>query len=215
MKEMDYIQFIHQGETYNIFMVSNLSVDINRLDTALHILRKLMTISTKESQQDYVLNDINSSLAELDSIIKKNYNVRDSYYLMEQAVQKSLSDFYIVLRDSQYETEKKVSEITNKIKNIKVNDTMNYDHITEPHKDSKIFPIIVRMIDIFQNKKWHIVENDDDNKFQITFQNNIIGTVKITAKKVTIFIEENEMTLVLSLGKEKANKENLDLIKKL
>ena len=215
MKEMDYIQFIHQGDTYSIFMVSNLLVDINRLDTAFHILRKLMKLSKKGSQQDYILNDINMCLSELDNIIQKNYNTRDKYYIMEQSVQKSLSDFYIVLRDSQYETEKKVNEITNKIKNIKVNTSINYDHITEIYKDSKIFPIIIRMIDVFQSKLWHIVENDDDNKFQITFQNNMIGTIKITAKKVTIFIEENEMTLTLCIGKEKANKENLDLIKKL
>lgn len=214
MKEMDYIQFIHQGETYNIFMVSNLSIDINRLDTAFHILRKLMKTTNMKSQQDYILNDINSSLAELDSIIQKNYSTRDKYYTMEQNVQKSLSDFYLVLRDAQYESEKKIIEITNKIKNIKVENN-NYDNFMDMYKDSKIFPIILRMIDIFQNKKWYIVENDDDNKFQIVYQNNMIGTIKVTAKKVTIFIEENEMTLTLSIGKEKANKENLDLIKKL
>ena len=51
-------------------------------------------------------------------MIEKNYNLRDSYYGMEQGIQDQLSKFHVTLRDYQYDIDKKITEIINKINNV-------------------------------------------------------------------------------------------------
>ena len=120
MKELDYHTFIHNNETYSIVMISNLSSNISKLDLGLQIIRKLIIQLNDKLNFPWLVNDINSSLIELNEIVKKNYQLRDLYYSMERDIMKSLSSYHIKLRDYQYDIEKKIYEITNKINNTMI-----------------------------------------------------------------------------------------------
>lgn len=218
MKEMDLYTFNHNKEVYHVIMISNLSTDIHKLDLGLQILRKLISHMDSTYQFPWVIKDINSSLFELDNIVQKNYMLRDDYYNMERDIQKSLSSYHVRLRDYQYEIENKIGEIINKIKNTMNNSIMKeniMDDILKKYQDKKILPIIVRILDIIQYKKWQLNINDDDIITIIDTYNIEIGSMKIQIKKVIINIINNDMTLTLHLGKEKENKQNLDIIKSL
>lgn len=218
MKEMDYYTFTHNMETYSVIMISNLSTDVHKLDLGLQIIRKLMSQIDNMEQFPWIVKDINGSLLELDMIVQKNYMLRDDYYSLERDIQKSLSSYHTKLRDYQYEIETKTSEIIGKIKstmNDSINKDYNYNFIFDKYQDKKILPIVVRIIDVIMSKKWIIYINEMDEYTIKTKENIDIGTIKIQAKKAIINITNNDLTLILHLGKEKENKQNLDIINSL
>ena len=218
MKEMDYYTFTHNKEIYSVVMISNLSTDIHKLDLGLQIIRKLMSQIDTIDQFPWIVKDINSSLLELDMIVQKNYMLRDDYYSLERDIQKSLSSYHTRLRDYQYEIETKTSEIIGKIKstmNDSINKESDYKNILDKYQDKKILPIIVRLIDVIQKHKWNIIIDDICDYIIKTKDNITIGTIKIQAKKAIINIINNDLTLNLHLGKEKENKQNLDIINSL
>lgn len=202
MKELDYHTFTHNKETYSILTVSNLSSDIHKLDLILQIIRKLMLCSTTNNY-NIIIKDINENLLELDKIIQKNYMLRDSYINMEKDIQKSLSTHYNILRDYQYDIEKKINSIINK---MSIKEENEIDKLLKENKDKKIFPILSRLCDIITNKKWTI-SND-----KIMNNDVCIGIIKIQIKKIVINIVENDIIINLNLGNEKEIKKNLNMI---
>jgi hypothetical protein len=219
MKEMDYHTFTHMNETYNVVMISNLSTDMHKLDLALQIVRKLMSCIDNPSIFPWIVKDINNSIYELDEIIKKNYMLRDAYYTMETEIQSQLSSYHVKLRDYQYDIEKKIIEITNKIKStmqesIQAKNEMDgCKHILESYQDKKILPIIVRLVDIFQGNKWNVSYEKDSNDWKLMNGMEVIGSIKVQLKKVDVMILSNDIKVSLHLGKEKENKQNLEMIK--
>jgi len=218
MRELDLHTFNHNNETYFTIMISNLSSDIHKLDLGLQIIRKLMLTINDLPQFPWIIKDISQSLNELNQIVQKNYFLRDSYYNMERDVQKSLSNYHIILRDYQYDIEIKIKEIINKITetmNTSIQTSNDIQLMIDKYHDKKILPIIVRLVDVIQNKKW-IVSYDNETSDWIIRNNEIeMGKVKIQTKKATINIPSNDLTLNLHLGKDKENKENLEIIKSL
>lgn len=217
MKELDFHTFSHNNETYFVLMISNLSSDIHKLDLGLQIIRKLIVSIDNLPEFPWIVNDITTSLNELTQIIQKNYFLRDSYYNMERDIQKSLSGFHINLRNFQYEIELKINEIINKIKlnmttSIDINNNINYQEILDKYKDKKILPIIVRLIDIAQHKKWCI--NYDNNLGEWTIFNQFVEicNVKIQQKKAIVNILSNEVSITLNIGKDKENNKGLEII---
>lgn len=202
MKELDYHTFTHNKETYSILTVANLSSDIHKLDLILQIIRKLMLCSIK-TNYNIIIKDVNENLLELDKIIQKNYMLRDSYINMEKDIQKSLSTHYNILRDYQYDIEKKINYIINK---MNVKEENEIDKLLQNNKDKKIFPILSRLCDIINNKKW-IINND-----KIMNNDVCIGNIKIQIKKIVINIVENDIIINLNIGNEKELKKNLDMI---
>jgi len=219
MRELDLHTFNHNNETYFIIMISNLSADIHKLDLGLQIIRKLILTMNDLPQFPWVIKDISQSLNELNQIVLKNYFLRDSYYNMERDVQKSLSNYHIILRDYQYDIEIKIKEIISKITetmNTSIeNNKNNYQLIMDKYHDKKILPIIVRLVDIIQNKKWIINYDNETSDWIIESKGIEMGKVKIQTKKAIINIPSNDLTLNLHLGKDKENKQNLEIIKSL
>jgi hypothetical protein len=221
MKEMDFHTFSHNNETYFVIMISNLSTDIHKLDLGLQIIRKLIVNIGNLPEFPWIVKDITLSLTELSQIIQKNYFLRDAYYNMERDIQKSLSGYHIILRDYQYDIEQKINEIIDKIQStmkttvIDSNKKPNYQEILEKYQDKKILPIIVRLIDIVQSKKWNVDYDEVNGEWVLSKYVNEIGRVKIQQKKAIISIPTNELTLTLNIGKEKENKKNLEIIKSL
>jgi hypothetical protein len=185
----------------------------------LQIIRKLILTINDLPQFPWVIKDISQSLNELNQIIQKNYFLRDSYYNMERDVQKSLSNYHIILRDYQYDIEIKIKEIISKITetmNTSIeNNNNNYQLIMDKYHDKKILPIIVRLVDIIQNKKWIINYDNETSDWIIQSKGIEMGKVKIQTKKAIINIPSNDLTINLHLGKDKENKQNLEIIKSL
>ena len=220
MKELDFHTFSHNNETYFIIMISNLSNDIHKLDLGLQIVRKLIVSIDNLPEFPWVVNDITTSLNELNLIIQKNYFLRDAYYNMERDIQKSLSGFHINLRNFQYEIELKINEIINKIKSnmttsIDINNNINYQEILDKYQNKKILPIIVRLIDVAQSKKWCINYDNTLGEWKISNQFVEICNVKIQQKKAIINIPTNEVSITLNIGKDKENNKNLEIISSL
>lgn len=216
-RELDYHTFIHNNETYSIIMISNLANNISKLDLGLQIIRKLILQLNDKINFPWIVNDINSSLVELNDIVKKNYQLRDLYYSMERDIQKSLSSYHIKLRDYQYEIELKITEITNKI-----NSTMNKSDIVNVnspdllklHQDKKISTLLSRLLDVINENKWE-VEVKEYNLWKVNYKDEIIAEIKIQLKKIIINIINNDLIITLNLGKDKENLLNLELIKLL
>ena len=223
MRELDFHTFNHNNETYFVIMIANLSTDIHKLDLGLQIIRKLILTIDDLPQFPWVIKDITQSLSELSQIVQKNYSLRDSYYMMERDIQKSLSNYHVILRDYQYDIENKIEEISAKIKEtmvstvkqIKEPDENEVHQMIDKYQDKKILPIIVRFVDVVQNKKWVINYNNETSDWILQFKGKEIGRVKIQTKKAIINIPSNDLTLNLHLGKDKENKQNLEIIKSL
>ena len=221
MKELDFHTFSHNDETYFVIMIANLSNDIHKLDLGLQIIRKLMDSIGNLPEFPWVVKDITHSLTELSQIIQKNYFLRDAYYNMELDIQKTLSGYHIILRDYQYDIEKKINEIIDKIQNTMKTTVetskkdLDYQFILEKYQDKKILPIVVRFVDVAQSKKWEVDWDEKSGDWVITRKVQEIGRVKIQQKKAIITIPANELTLTLTIGQEIANKKNLELIKSL
>ena len=137
---------------------------------------------------------------------------------MERDVQKSLSNYHIILRDYQYDIEIKIKEIISKITetmNTSIQNSNDIQLMIDKYHDKKILPIIVRLVDIIQNKKWVVNYDNETTDWIIQNKGVEMGKVKIQTKKATINIPSNDLTLNLHLGKDKENKENLEIIKSL
>jgi hypothetical protein len=217
MKELDYHTFIHNNETYSIVMISNLSSSIAKLDLGLQIIRKLIVQLNDELNFPWLVNDINSSLVELNNIIKKNYQLRDQYYNMERDIMKSLSSYHVKLRDYQYDIDQKIIQITSKITSTMIkSDAIQFNNqdLLKVHTDKKILPLLSRLFDIFNEKHWEI-EVKESNMWKVCFKDEYIADVKIQLKKIIINIINNDLTIALNLGKDKENIRNLELIKLL
>jgi hypothetical protein len=216
-RELDYHTFIHNNETYSIIMISNLSSNISKLDLGLQIIRKLILQLNDKLNFPWLVNDINNSLIELNDIVKKNYQLRDLYYIMERDIIKSLSSYHIRLRDYQYEIEQKITEITNKINSTMLKSDIiqvNNHDLLKLYQDKKILPLLSRLLDLINEKNWQI-KAKDNNIWEINYKNEINGEIKIQLKKIIINIITNDLIISLNLGKDKENIRNLELIKLL
>ena len=218
MRELDMHTFNHNNETFFIIMISNLSSDIHKLDLGLQIIRKLILTMNDLPQFPWIIKDISHSLNELNQIVQKNYFLRDSYYNMERDVQKSLSNYHVILRDYQYDIEIKIKEIISKITetmNTSIQNSTDIQLMIDKYHNKKILPIIVRLVDVIQNKKWIVNYDEITSDWIIQSKGIEIGKVKIQTKKAIINIPSNDLTLNLNLGKDKENKQNLEIIKSL
>ena len=212
-KELDFHTFIHNNQTYSIIMISNLSSDYHKLDLGLQIIRKLILKFNNIVNFPWIISDISQNLNELNEIVKKNYSLRDSYYLMEREIQKVLSNYHVFLRDYQYDLELKVNEIINKIKvttnkSIEIKKEFNYKDILEKYQTKKVLPLIVRLVDICENKSLELV-CDNDN-WEMKIKDTIIAFVKIQIKKIIINV--NDISLTFNIGNEKEIKQNFDIL---
>jgi len=217
MKELDYHTFIHNNETYSIIIICNLSNDYHKLDIGLQIIRKLMLKTSENDNFPWIIKDITQNLNELNDVMKKNYLLRDSYYLLEKEIQKILSNYHVLLRDYQYELEQSINKTIDKIKtttnkSIIINQDIKYDDIIEKYQTKKIFPIINRLIDLCQNKNWELNNEDNDN-WIIKNKQEIIGNIKIQIKKMIVNI--NDISFIFNIGSDKEIKQNFDLINHL
>ena len=206
-KDIDIHTFNHNNETYMVVIISNLGADIIKLDLAVQIIRKLAEFFYEIKKFPWVINDIKQNLTELDKIIQKNYKLRDAFYNMSSGIRLSLDSFYQQLRDYQYEINKTAQTIIDKVESTMENCLENKSDYKVPnieilsnHKDnSKIFPILSNIIDIFGNMEVE-VEKESDTIISILREEEKIGYIKIQKKKVLLCIDKLNITLDLDIS---------------
>jgi hypothetical protein len=212
MRELDFHTFVHNHETYYVVMISNLSSNISKLDLGLQVIRKLITtkdIANKVLLNPILINNINDNLVELNKIIEQNYLLRDSYYTMEQNINKSLSSYHTILRDYQYDIEIKIKEITDKLNDITNQPKIlnNYTDILELYQGKKTLPIVTRLLDIIKSKDWSIDSKDNSN-WIISSKDKVICNVNIQLKKIVVVHNQIELTFFIN----KDNQQNYNIL---
>jgi hypothetical protein len=178
MKELDIHSFNNNNQLYFIIMISNLISDIHKLDLGLQIIKTLIINFDKPNKFPWITDNIKKNLFELNNIIENQSIIRENYYNMEKDINKILSNFYISLRNYQYEIDKKINELIKNINNTMDNaiDINNvYNNIINKYSNKKIFYIINRIIDFSRNNKWYLSEISD-KEYDI---NNNFGKIKI------------------------------------
>ena len=220
MKELDFHRFEHNNELYSVIMVSMLSSDYCKLDLGLGILRKLIDVlDVCVSVGNVKMDELSLLLCELNETLNRNYLLRDSYYNMERDMNKLMSNYHVILRDYQYEMDKKTKDILNKLSD-NIYENMNEDNdicnnILEKNKGSKNFVVISRILDIVEKKGWVLkMYVKCKNEFLVKTGDDIDGKVhvKIQLKKVVVHIVSRDIVLSLNVGKEKENLENLNIL---
>jgi hypothetical protein len=214
-RDMDFHTFYHNKEPYFVITMANLSNDINKLDLGYSMLRKLSTFYKNTNDFPWIEKNIKDNLNEINEIINKNYLLRDNYFKMEKSIIDSMEIYYKQLRDYQFEVDNKIKKLTKDI-NETVSESIiniepsNQDFI-EPHKNKKIFPVIVHLIDIM-DKKQYIMKETNKNKYDIYNKKKKIGSLDIQIKKVSLKIDKLDQEIVFNTNNPKENNTNLKLI---
>jgi len=220
MKEFDFYTFHHNNELYSIVMISNLANDINRLDMAIQISRKLMNQIEDLPKFPWVIEDITKTLYELNEISKKNYSIRDAYHNFESEMSKQSTKFYMILREYQLDIEMKITQLITKIEATMTNsieskpNTNHYDIITAYIDDNKKLAILSQIVDITDKKKWVII-NEGFAVWYISYNNTKIGTIKVQTKKIIVTLDTNDITIVFHNDMDVQIKKNLKILKSI
>ena len=203
-KDIDIHTFNHNNEVYMIIIISNLSNEIIKLDLGLQIIRKLEENFSDMNTFPWIIDDINKNLNELDIIIKKNYKLRDNYYLMSTNIKNSMDMFYTQLRDYQYEINNTAQSIIDKVKSTMNKSITSIEYnvpdidILSIHKDNpKIVPILTNLIDIFTSISTLTINKVDDSLIGIKKSDEEVGYIKIQKKKVLFHIKKLNVTIEL------------------
>lgn len=219
MKEIDFDIFSHNNENYHIVFISNLSNDISKLDLALSLIRKLLTAYSNLEQFPWIVNNIKSELINLNNILEQNYLLRDQFMLMEKDIIKNINNFYVKLRDYQFNLDTKIKDIINKVNSTMSDsiefDTINYNIIVEnaTKKDKKLTPIATKITDIMKIKKIYFEYRD--TFFNILINSENIGIIKIQNKKITIEFLKYDIILNFIINKDKEILHNLIIFQNL
>ena len=202
-KDLDIHTFYHNGETYLVIIISNLSVDINKLDLAIQLTRKLLNNFTDMKSFPWLIDDIKDNLGKLEGLINKNFKLRDKFYGMSNVVTESLNNYYLYMREYQYDIEKSVKEIVDSIdstikESIKTNGSMN-PTIQEfassrewlvKYKKEKMYPVLEGINDCLSENKISILLSDDkDIQVEMIKESEKIGSIKIQKKKILLSLQ--------------------------
>jgi hypothetical protein len=219
MKEIDFNMFTHNNENYHIVFVSNLSNDISKLDFSMSLIRKLINAYSDLEQFPWIVNNIKSELINLNNILEQNYLLRDQFIIMEKDIIKNINNFYIKLRDYQFNLDTKIKDIINKITST-MSDSIEFDNIdytfiinTAIKKDKKLGPIATKITDIMKKKKLYYEQKDNDFNILDSIEN--VGIIKIKNKKICIEFIKFDIILNFIVSKEKEISQNLIIFQNL
>jgi len=224
MRELDYHVFTHNKQTFVIFIISNVQNvdDFHRLlDLGLQLLRRHIQLDKEDIKLDYVVSDITSALNELQKLIAKNNILRDTFYTMERNIHKSINEYYTILRDFQYDIDTSILNILKKVDNIKEDaKTIVINSLTNlGNQNKEITHILTRVTDMC-GEKGLIINRDAEGSFTKLVildskTSNQIGLIKIQTKKIVVVLNDSDIEIAFSLGKEKSLVKNLDILRNL
>ena len=138
---------------------------------------------------------------------------------MEKDIIKNINNFYIKLRDYQFNLDTKIKDIINKITST-MSDSIEFDKIdynliitTASKKDKKLDYIATKITDTMKKQK--IYFEYTDNIFNLIFNDENIGTLKILNKKIVIEFIKYDIVLNFIIGKDKEILHNLIIFQNL
>ena len=199
-KDLDIHTFYHNGETYLVIVISNLSDDINKLDLAMQLMRKLLINFSDMRSFPWLIDDLKDNLTKLESLISKNYKLRDNFYMMSNTITESLNNYYLFMREYQYDIEKNIKEFVDSVdstikesinsENNKIKSTndniINFNESKKwilNHKDNqKIYSVLELLGDSFNENKIEV------NEEFLLKEEEKIGNIKIQKKKVLVIL---------------------------
>ena len=196
MKEFDIHTFNHNGETYTIILISNLSKDESRIDLAVQLLRKLKLSYSNPDKFPWIISDIKKELDEFEKICELNYVLRDNFNILDSNIKKSLNDYYTNLREYQMKLEEKANDIITKINNTMDTTTtknnLNQAEVLQKFKNKKVNNVLSKFLDLVITIKWNVKINDN---IDLIKDDILIGYCKIMNKKISICINKLNFTI--------------------
>ena len=209
-KDLDVHTFYHNNETYLIIIISKLTDNISKLDLAVQITRKFVDIFTNVKKFPWIVNDIQDDLTKLDTIIKKNYKLRDNFHIMSNNIRESLYMYYECLRNYQYEISIEIENLINKINSTMSNSVNEIDILKNDllekqeylsllkkyNTNKKIFTVLTQLIDILLKYECTFTSTEDNDNIDIF--NNIkeyVGFIKIQKKKIFITFDKSKISM--------------------
>lgn len=193
-RNFDIDTFNHQGKIYTIVILSELSNDIDRIDMAIQVVRKLINNYSKLSTFPWITSKVKSDLDKLNELINLNYQLRNWFNDMENNIKVSLNKYYSNMREYQNKIDNSIIEITKNIQGTieesidSVNDFDYIEYINEYKSNKKLFLLLSKIIDKLKEK--NIIINNNN----LLIKEKNIGTIKIQKKKVIIYSEEINAT---------------------
>jgi hypothetical protein len=219
MKEIDFHIFTHNNENYHVIFISNLTNDISKLDFSISLIRKLLNTYSDLEQFPWIVNNIKSELTNLNNILEQNYLLRDQFIIMEKDIIKNINNFYVKLRDYQFNLDTKIKDIINKITST-MTDSIDFNNIDYNliidiaiKKDKKLGPIATKITDIMKIK--NIYFENKEIFFNMLLCDELIGIIKIQNKKICIEFTKYDIILNFIIGKDKECMHNLIIFKNL
>jgi hypothetical protein len=217
-REFDIHVFNHQGGTYTIVIISNLSRDDSRLDLGIQVLNNLRKRFDNVNKFPWIVSNISEDLNELNEIVNMNYILKDRFQEVESNIRTILNGYYNNLREYDYKIVKKTREILSKIESTMeesiINNLDTYDNILDNYRDKKIFLILSKIFESLKKIGWNLKEiNDEYRIFKVNSDKDDedIGKIKIFVKKVQLSIDK----LNLSFEFKDLNSEFLNTFKVL
>jgi hypothetical protein len=211
-RDFDITTFNDNGNTYTIIMIGNLINNMDMIEISIMVIRKLINNFSKLETFPWITGKINSHLDDLNKIISLNYQLTNHFNIMEKSIKSSMDKYYNMMREYQHNIDTNINNIIDEIKGTMndsiINTNFNYvEYLNKYKKNKKIFILLTKIIDIFQNN--NIIINDNN----ILKNDNIIGNIKILGKKVIITVSKYNANCEFLIDQE--NKESftfLDLL---
>ena len=207
-RNFDIETFNHQGKIYTIVILSELSIDIDRIDMAIQVVRKLINNYSKLSTFPWITSKVKSDLDKLNELINLNYQLRNWFNDMETNIKTSLNKYYSNMREYQNKIDNSIIEITNNIQgtikeSIESDNKFDYIEFVNNHKDNKkIFLLLSKIVDKIKQK--NIIINNNN----LLINDTIIGNIKIQKKKIIIYSENLNATCEFNIDQENTNSFN-------
>ena len=191
--QLDYEKMIHDNQEYNMIYISHIDADTTKIDSALLVLQKLYEIEgySKKKDIDWIHKQINTYFKELVNLSERTTLLKDNFIEMETNIKNSLNDHYKILRDYQYDINKQINNVWDKInddfgkakENIITQDQMYV--ILNQYSEDKCYSMLARIFDIlFQNGI--VLSESQEDRWDLIWQNSKTGDMKKTKNKLAI-----------------------------
>jgi len=217
-KCIDYEVFKSNDTNYHIIYISRLMDDINKLDCGFLLLENLNNIIKKDNVElkvDQIKNMIYNNFTELEGLIDKTANLRDNYNNLEKNIRSNLDIYYNNLREYELDLKEKMqkvwSNLFNDLKEIDTNFVDEKDSILIEYSKDKCILILSKLFDILNCNNVNVKTDGESNKYNLYRSNKVIGYIKKMKGKISFFINEINLTIILSEKDDNVDK-NLEFI---
>lgn len=190
-------------KTYNYKSNKNIIIfvpyaidDPNKIENAIVVMERLIELET-ENINDHIYDNISNYLQEIGNIYEKINRLKNNFVLMENNINKQLSDHYKSIREYELYTKDTIDKVWKKIqnefnvydKNKKIKNTIINKLLTSD--DQKLINIIP-ILEIFEKNNIELIDNNNDiiaDQIWGLYKNNsVIGSLMKANNSIEINI---------------------------